>query len=127
MLEPSAASETVELSEIFDSAEVLDRACHDPELLGELAALFAENRDRLLDELNRAVADGDALGIGHAAHALKGSVATFTTKRPYRIARDLEQCGKDCRLEPAAQLLATLQADLVRLDAAVTELIATFH
>lgn len=107
-------------SDVFDPAEALDRTCDDLELLAELAELFTENRDRLLVELTEAVAAGNAQGVSEAAHALKGSVGTFSTKRPYLIARELEFCGRDARLEAAPQLLAGLKVALAELEVAVS-------
>lgn len=109
-----------EPSDIFDPAEAMDRACDDLELLAELAEMFNENRDRLLVELTEAVASGDAKGIDEAAHALKGSVGTFSTKRPYLIARELEFCGKKGQLEATPQLLAGLKTALSELEVAVS-------
>ncbi len=113
------------VSDIFDPAEAMDRACDDLELLAELAEMFNENRDRLLVELTEAVASGNAQGIDEAAHALKGSVGTFSTKRPYLIARELEFCGKNQQLEAAPQLLAGLKVALTELEVAVSNFLST--
>src|SRR5689334_15375978 len=82
-------------SDIFDPAEAMNRACDDWDLLTELAELFVDNRNKLLDELTEAVAARDGKGIEEAAHALKGSIGTFTTKRPFALVRELELCGKE--------------------------------
>jgi HPt (histidine-containing phosphotransfer) domain-containing protein len=112
-------------SDLFDPQEALNRACDDIELLAELAELFAENRDRLLKQLGDAIAQGNARGIDEAAHALKGSIGTFTTKRPFRTARELEFCGKERRLEAAPHLFASLKADLAELETAVANFLAS--
>src|SRR5690349_20686681 len=63
MLHPSTASSESfadfgpdHNSEIFDLAEAMYRTCDDWDLLAELAELFVENRDNLLNELTEAIA-----------------------------------------------------------------------
>lgn len=112
-------------SEIFDPAEAVDRACDDLDLLAELAELFSESRDRLLADLRSAVERGDADGIAQAAHALKGSIGTFSTLRPFQLVRELEFCGKERRLEPTPQLLDALIVALAELDTAVSTFLAS--
>ncbi len=112
-------------SEIFDPAEAMDRACDDLELLGELAELFAENRDRLLVELADAVAVRDGDRIALVAHTLKGSIGTFSTKRPYHLARELEFSGKNQSLEDAPLLFDALKSSLAQLDVAVTHFLSS--
>jgi len=118
-------STSANVPDIFDSAEAMNRACDDLELLTELAELFAENRDRLLVELTEAVATSNAKEVDEAAHALKGSIGTFSTLRPFQLARELEFCGKEQRLEMTPQLLEALKASLVELEAAVTNFLAS--
>lgn len=113
-----------QISEIFDPREALERTCDDLELLAELAELFAENRDCLLASLTAAVAAGNAEEIDQAAHALKGSVGTFSTKRPYLLARELEFCGKEQRLTDAPQLLDALKAALIELETSLNSFLA---
>ncbi|MFO0917356.1 MAG: Hpt domain-containing protein [Planctomycetaceae bacterium] len=118
-LAASAVSPAGFVPDIFDPREALQRTCDDLDLLAELAELFAENRDQLLDSLSDAVSEGHAENVDRAAHALKGSISTFTTLRPYHLARELEFCGKEQRLEAAGQLLAALKSSLRELEAAV--------
>jgi HPt (histidine-containing phosphotransfer) domain-containing protein len=119
MSHPHALGDAVADADLFDPAVALERTCDDLELLAELAELFAENRDRLLADLAAAIERRDARGVDQAAHALKGSVGTFTVLRPYRLARELEFCGKEKRLEAAPQLLDALKTSLADLQSAV--------
>lgn len=111
----SASDET----EIFDAEAAMNRACDDLDLLQELSDLFAEHREKMLAQLTTAVETGDAKGIGEAAHALKGSIGTFSTKLPFLLARELEFCGKEGRLEQTPELLGALKSALIELEAAV--------
>lgn len=115
----------VDVSEIFDPAEALGRACDDLELLTELAGLFAEHRDHLLAELTHAVAAGNAALIAEHGHAIKGSIGTFTTKRPYELARQLEFSGKGGNLADAGPILADLKQSLAALEQEVTRFLAS--
>jgi HPt (histidine-containing phosphotransfer) domain-containing protein len=121
----ATGQQTTNGEDLFDPAEALDRVCEDYELLEELLQLFVPHRDRLLQELGDAIELHLPERVDEAAHALKGSIATFSTKRPYLIARELEYCGKECRLDTAPQLLAALRATLTELEAAVQQLIST--
>ncbi len=122
---PSTGPSVDIVADIFDPREALNRTCDDLDLLAELADLFAENRDLLLTSLSEAVATGNAEEVDRAAHALKGSISTFTTLRPYLLARELEFCGKEGRLEAAPQLLDGLKTALRDLDQAVTNFLTT--
>jgi two-component system sensor histidine kinase/response regulator len=113
--------------DVFDPAEALARVCDDLDLLAELAELFAENRARLLEELSRAVAEGDPHGIDRAAHALKGSISTFSTRKPYELARELEFCGKEGRLEQAPLLFDALTTYVQQLEQALAAFLAGHH
>jgi|GEM_PF-6950342 len=122
--DPTGATATAGTNDIFDPAEALHRACDDLELLSELAELFVEHRDQLLTELTEAVAQGNAQRIAEAGHALKGSVGTFTTKRPFDLARQLESTGKEADLLSSARLLAELKDSLMVLESEVHQFLA---
>lgn len=125
LTESSACAAVREETDIFDPAEAMDRACDDLDLMTELAEMFRENQHKLLASLNEGVAAGCAQQVKEAAHSLKGSIGTFSTRRPFRLAGELETCGKQNRLEAAPELLDSLTAALHELNQAVTTFLAS--
>jgi|SRR5579863_2087066 len=86
----------------------LSRVGGDPELLKEIAALFIEDYPKVLAEIRAATARGDALGVEHAAHGLKGAVANFGAQAAVEAAFQLEQMGRAGDLRRAREALDTL-------------------
>ena len=111
--------------EIFDPSEAMSRTCDDLELLRELAELFAEHRDQLLAELTQAVAAGDLRRIAEHSHAIKGSIGTFTTRRPFELARQLEFAGKERNLAACDSILSELKQSLTALELEVSRFLAS--
>lgn len=118
-------SSVADATDIFDPSEALGRACDDLELLTELAELFAGHRDVLLSELTAAVTAGDAALIAEHGHSIKGSIGTFTTRRPYDLARELEFAGKSENIADAARILAELKQSLTALELEVNRFLAS--
>jgi HPt (histidine-containing phosphotransfer) domain-containing protein len=78
----------------LDRELALSRVGGDAELLKEIAALFMEEYPKVLAELRAAAVRGDAQGVEHAAHGLKGSVANFGAQAAVDAAFQLEQMGR---------------------------------
>ncbi len=93
-------------------AAVMARLGDDRELLAELAGLYLEDEPSLLEQLEAAVARGEAEGVRRAAHTIKGSVANFAAARAQAAAFALEQAGRADDLASAEALLDTLRAEL---------------
>jgi len=77
----------------LDRELALSRVGGDAELLKEIAALFMEDYPKVLGEIRAAAARGDAQGVEHAAHGLKGSVANFGAQAAVDAAFRLERMG----------------------------------
>lgn len=105
---------------VFHRQEVLERLEGDEELLRELVHLFLEQSHEQLRELKSAVAVGDAAGIRHQAHSLKGAAAGLGAQSLSHAAAQLELAGKQGRLGQAPELLRLLEAELERFAQAVT-------
>lgn len=109
-----------ERQEAVDFAAVLERLGGDRELLKELVALYFDDEDRLLNEMNQAMEAGDAGALGRSAHTLKGAVSNFCAEGAHAAAQALESAGREGRLDEARRLLAALRGELalVRADLA---------
>lgn len=95
--------------------EMMERLGGDEELLRELVGLYVEDEGRLLEEIDRGIAVGDATAVRKAAHTLKGAVSNFCAPRAHAAAQALEYCGRDNRLEEAPALRAALGDALTRV------------
>ena len=89
------------------------------EAMKKLAQLFATESNRLLPEVRAAVEAGDAAALRRAAHTLKGSVACFAAQPATDAALRLELMGRDHNLAGAAEAVATLEAEVERVRAAL--------
>lgn len=108
-IDPSAGN-------VMDRPRALAQAGGDPELFQGIARLFLEDYPRLLDNLRAALAEGDATRFGKAAHALKGSLGHFAAPVVFGAAVRLEAIAQTGDLRAAPEALATLEAELARLQ-----------
>jgi signal transduction histidine kinase/DNA-binding response OmpR family regulator len=92
------------------------------DFLGELVDTFLAEAVGLVAALRQSIEDGDAEELRRAAHTLKSNGATFGAGRFAELARELEDRGRDGRLDGAAGLAALLDAELGRLRVALERL-----
>lgn len=102
-----------------DFGAVMDRIGGDEELLKELVALYLDDEERLLTEMDRAVAAGDGSALSRSAHTLKGAVSNFCAPRAHAAAFAVEMAGRENRLDRAGQLLHSLRSELGVVRAAL--------
>ena len=96
----------------WDREYALDQTAGDEELLEELLLLFKDSSAADLEQLRRAVAAGDAVGVVRASHSIKGAAATLGLEAIRRLALEMETDGRndsvhcaDKRMEHLAELL----------------------
>ena len=80
----------------------------DRTLLTELVEIFLEDCPRRLQELERAVAEGNAMMIKQTAHSLKGMVACFSARLAQERAAEMEGLGKAGNVAKTSALLPQL-------------------
>jgi signal transduction histidine kinase/CheY-like chemotaxis protein len=78
---------------------------------------FLEEAPKLLSELNRYVADGDAAGVRRVAHSLKSNGADFGAIMFSNLCKELEALGRSGVLDGAAALLAQARDAYGRMEA----------
>jgi two-component system, sensor histidine kinase and response regulator len=108
----------------FEHAEALARVDQDAALLAEIAGLFLADKDAMLAEIRAALDAGDLTAVSRAAHRLKGSVSTFGAKAAGDAALALEDLDRTRTLDGAQQKFEALTAEIRRLSAALSALIA---
>lgn len=99
----------------FERLDMLEQSSGSDGLVAELAQIFIEDTHLRLQAVERAMAEGDAEGIGRAAHALRGSAVNFGAERLAELAGQLERQTKvdDAWLKDAARALAEVKQALV--------------
>ena len=103
----------------FDEASVLERLGGDRELLTDISRLFLEHSVTLEHAITTAAASADWQALASSAHALKGSVSTFTQAGAYLLAGAVERRTLDGDVDAACELVAPLCRELAGLRAAL--------
>ncbi|HEY5668861.1 MAG TPA: response regulator, partial [Anaerolineales bacterium] len=119
-----------------DSAPVADMAVLDQGALNNLLSLlggefsylvelvdsFLEDAPQLLAELHQYVADGDPEGIRRIAHGLKSNGADLGAIAFSDMCKDLELVGKSGSLDGSVDLLARINAEYAKVEAALKDI-----
>jgi HPt (histidine-containing phosphotransfer) domain-containing protein len=88
-------------------------------LLKELIEMFLEDTEDRLVKLREAVREGDAPGLRHGAHSLRGSSANIGAPTMAQISREIERAGDSDDLGEASELLGTLEQEFGRVRPAL--------
>jgi HPt (histidine-containing phosphotransfer) domain-containing protein len=83
------------------------------DLLQSVVSLFEEDHPKQLERIRQAIGAGDAAGLMSAAHSLKGSLLALAADRAAAVALELEKMGRDSRIEGAAQVLVSLESEVL--------------
>jgi PAS domain S-box-containing protein len=97
----------------FNHAEVLKKFGGDQELVAELAALFAADCPKRLQDIRQAIAAQDAAALERAAHSIRGSVAFFCAPEAAAALEELETMGRERVLEGASTIYEALEIKLL--------------
>lgn len=108
---------------VFDRKAALERVEGDSELLREMATVFLDNCDAMLNDLRRAHASGDARGLERAAHALKGCLANLAANEACQSAANLERLSREKDVDNLTGACAHLEQALERLRPAMDALL----
>ncbi len=101
--------------ESLDWDEAMKSVDDDRELLQQIMEAILQEWPGLLNNLNNAVASGDAGTVQRMAHTLKSNLGLFGQTKAGDTARQIEDFGKSGQCDQAAELLPTFhqQAALV--------------
>lgn len=106
----------------LDPAAALARVGGDMRLLAEVVDLFLQDSAGWLIDLADAFARGDAVGVQHTAHLLRGSAATFGAQAVCRAGRAVEDLARAGDLPGAAATCGELRERLLQLRPALLAL-----
>lgn len=112
----------VNIDEYIDRNEINQRLDGDIVLLRELADIFSNDADNLLDEIHRGIESHNSDKIRKSSHTLKGAVANFSAKRAFDSACLLEKIGQSKSLSGAESAFAELKKNLSGTIAAINAL-----
>lgn len=112
--------ESSEADHTEDEVDILDQSLLDqirslqqegqPDLLREVAALYLKDSPALLATIKEALVQGDANAIRQAAHTLKSSSANLGATKLAHICQELENLGREQRLEDGASLVQEIDS-----------------
>ncbi len=108
-------TQTSDHVEFFDYASALDRCCGDEDFLAEMVDLLVTSTATQFAAVEGAVTARNAVEIAAAAHALKGTVGSMTSSRPYLLAQKLEWLGKSGTCDRADGLVSELRSSIAQL------------
>ena len=107
---------------LIDKARLFNEFAGDEEILAELRDTFLSELPKLMNAIEATIKDGNAKGLEHSAHTLKGAVSNFQTQKVKDAAFALENQGRQGSLDGAAanfetlkQLMSELQNELATL------------
>jgi PAS domain S-box-containing protein len=118
----AAAQQPADLG--LDVEAVVARIGGDRELFVDIGRLFVEHSAEMVDALSAAVRAGDVVALATSAHALKGSISSFTQGSPYECAKRVEDTARAGQLEAAVALVPALITEVDRLRQALLAAVA---
>jgi HPt (histidine-containing phosphotransfer) domain-containing protein len=101
------------------TGELLDRIGGDREFLAELLELFRADYPEQLERAREATARGDAAGLQHVAHSLKGALRNLSAGIAARLAEEIEGMGQRGEVSGAEGRLAELEREAARVVTAL--------
>lgn len=102
---------------VLDRAELMARLDGDRALLAEIVRLFVGERPALLDDMERALAAGDAQELARAAHKAKGAFGNLSAPLARQTAAELELSARQGELAFARDSFLRLREQVEELEA----------
>jgi HPt (histidine-containing phosphotransfer) domain-containing protein len=124
--EPAMAPPLLELASVaeIDEAMLGKLIGGDTALLRELVRTYFETSPGLLEQIDRALAEGNAKQLRNAAHALKGAISNFAAVPAMQACATLERIGASGVLADAASARQELAKHLGSFHAKLSTLVA---
>ena len=116
---PAGAAASQADAELFDIAKALEAVDGERELLAGMIAIFMRQTPRVMEDIDQAIAGGDAAALEIAAHKLKGSVSMFGARAARECAQRLEDIAAAGELGPAPEARAHLGEHIEKLRIAL--------
>ncbi len=117
---PSSEPDTVEVSEIVDWDQLIDRL-GDEDTVREIMPAYLKDAQNHFDKLSLAVTAGDCESIASHAHALKGVGRNLSLAQLSDAAHQMEQAGRDNDIEVSTLLYKDLEREIDRVLTVLTQ------
>ena len=101
---------------LLDRAAIMASVGGNPALLQGLVKLFLNKYPAMLEEMKKAIVDGDAETLGRVAHKLKGAGGYFLTPSAKEATQRLEMMGKEGNLGGATGDMDLLEQEMSRIN-----------
>lgn len=92
--------------------ELYATACRDARVCVRLLELFLSTTPATMQQLDRALSDGDRAQWRSASHTIKGNALLIGARRLSELAADLERAGRQGAMEGAARAANDLCSEL---------------
>lgn len=109
-------------AQVLDVDRLMDHVESDLSLLGELVELFQDFSPELLDLIRGALERGDCSSVRESAHMIKGALSNFYATEAVEAARELENAGRDNRLDDAKTLFGRLEENIDQMKVMLEKL-----
>jgi len=103
----------------FDAAEMMERFEGSEDVLNEMFTLFRQDMPGRIAALHAAFAKEDGMALQHAAHSIKGALATLAAHPARDVAAELEEMGEARSLAGVPDAMVRLDRELARLSLAL--------
>jgi len=100
---------------VFDKAGMMRRLMDDEELAITITKGFLDDLPGRIEELKGHLGAGDALGVKHVTHSIKGAAANLGGNALSALAADMEKKAKAGELEAVTDSLPELEKQFFRL------------
>jgi len=111
-IRPNELDEALNLLQIIDHKELLERIDGDRVFLSELLSLFRADYPTQIRAAREALEKNDPVELQKVGHALKGSLLNLAAATASRIATELESMGKTGNMAEASKSVQQLEAEL---------------
>ena len=112
------------MADIFDAKALMEQIDGDVEFLEETLEMLDEDSPSLLEEVRAAAASRDAAALVKPAHMLKGMLSNFCAEPAEAAARELEEMGREERLNDVEAAADRLERETERLKEALHEFLS---
>ena len=96
----------------WNRSEALEKLSGDEQLLEEVIQIFLNETPKLVASLQQGLRDGNPEVVERAAHSLKGQLGYLGLAATAKTARELEEAGRNKKLDGAPEWLARLTAEI---------------
>jgi HPt (histidine-containing phosphotransfer) domain-containing protein len=112
----SRSAAEIASAEVLDWHGLCDRCMGNLDLVERVLAKFQQQLPEALDELEEALRRGDALHLARVAHRIKGTSASVSAATLQKAAEQVEELGRDRRLDEVPERLGALRSEWLRVS-----------